>query len=254
MELHFKKMHGLGNDFIVLDARETLIELNETQIKLLCDRHYGIGCDQLIILKPSGHADIFVEFYNSDGSESGACGNGTRCVADLTDAKTIETKAGILKCQRKGELIEIDMGIPKSFAADQNVPNDYDLPNAQLVDVGNPHCVFFLDDLETINPREIGPHIETNSLFPNRTNVEFVKVLDQSTVQQITWERGAGITNACGTGACAVAYSAYKTGLCGNTVTVQLANGALLIHIDETDRIFMAGPSASVFEGTIELP
>ncbi len=253
MELPFQKMHGLGNDFIILDATKSPIPLNATQIRQLSDRHYGIGCDQLVLIKPSNHADVLVEFYNADGSESGACGNATRCVADLTGASTIETKAGILQCRKVGDQIEVNMGRPHSFSKNVEVANEFGLPAAQLVDVGNPHCVFFLEEISLAEAKKIGPQIEHHSLFPNRTNVEFVKVLSATHVEQIIWERGVGITNACGSGACATGYAAYKNGLCGNEVTVQLASGALHIRIDETDTIFMTGPSAHVFSGTIQL-
>ncbi len=254
----FKKMHGLGNDFVILDSKDLSgpqgHRLSPGQIKHICDRNFGVGCDQLVVLEPSDKADIFARFYNSDGSESAACGNATRCVADIvmkeikTESCKIETGGGVLPCTRaENGMITVDMGAPLRV-------EDIDSPEASLpapvtVDMGNPHCVFFVDNIGDIVLETVGPTVENNPIFPNRTNVEFVEVINDTRMRQRTWERGSGITLACGSGACAVAAAAAHKGLTGNKVEIELDGGSLFIEINAAGHILMTGPIAYVFDG-----
>lgn len=277
MALSFIKMHGLGNDFVIIDCRTTGCMPHAAQVALLTDRRRGVGCDQLIPLMPpeDATADIYMRILNPDGSESGACGNATRCVADLVmkekgkDSIVIQTKAGLLSCTRaQNGLITVDMGaarldwaqIPVSHACDtlelpvkpvKNHLNILKMPPVG-VNVGNPHAVFFVDDVKNVPLTEIGPKIENDPLFPERTNVEFVQILDKTHIRMRVWERGAGETEACGSGACAAAVAAIRRGLTGRNVRVTLDGGDLSIEWREADgHVLMTGPVAYVFEGTI---
>lgn len=251
----FKKMHGLGNDFVIIDARTQNAALSPEQITQICDRNFGVGCDQLVILENADAADIRALFYNPDGSTSGACGNATRCVADIImtetgqDNATIETGGGILPVTRTdNNMITVNMGQPSDIT---EMPLN-DTPVG--VNMGNPHCVFFVEDLAQANPTERGPIIEHHELFPNRTNVEFVQQTAPNQLRQITWERGAGITLACGSGACATAVAAITRGLTHRTVEIILDGGSLWIEWRESDNnVYMTGPYAYVFEGTLTL-
>ncbi len=270
--MRFRKMHGLGNDFVILDHREIKSGmLTNAQIQQICDRHFGVGCDQLVLLEPSQKGDIFARFYNGDGSESGACGNATRCLADLYFKETgqtqcvIETGAGLLPCfQSENGLVTVDMGAPKLEWAQIPLSKVMDTLALELsaagldapvaVNMGNPHCVFFVDSLEGLDVEKIGSFIENNALFPERTNVEFVQVLDRSKLRQITWERGAGVTLACGSGACAVAVASVRRDLTDRSVEVNLDGGALHIEWRESDgHVLMTGPVAYVFEGQLKV-
>ena len=252
--MNFKKMHGLGNDFVILDFRTERQGLDGSQITQICDRHHGIGCDQLVVIEPSDNADIRAIFYNADGSESGACGNASRCVADIImneqglKACTIETGGGVLEAHRAGEnLITVNMGAPKHIT-------DLDLDGAPVgVDMGNPHCVFFVEDVETVPVKTLGPKIENHPLFPERTNVEFVEVLEDGRLRQRTWERGGYETLACGSGACAVAVAAIRRELIeGQKVEIILNGGTLNIEWSQSDNmVYMTGPVTYVFEGQI---
>lgn len=253
MAIKFKKMHGCGNDFVIIDARVQAVDLSAEQIIQICDRHFGVGCDLMTILEPSNSADIFARFYNADGSESDACGNATRCVAAIVLQETgqgnctIETGRGILKASRAdNDMITIDMGEPVEIT--DNLPLD---GNPVGVNMGNPHAVHFVDDVTDIDLATQGAAIENNtSLFPNRTNVEFVQIIGENKLRQRTWERGAGETLACGSGACAVAVSAVTRGLTGRTVEVVLDGGSLFIEWRESDNhVLMTGPYATVFVG-----
>ena len=251
--IKFKKMHGLGNDFVIIDARDQDINLTTNQIRHICDRNFGVGCDQLVLLEHSNNADIRAIFYNGDGSESGACGNATRCVADIFMKESgqgtcsIETGGGVLHAsQADNNMITVDMGEPRDVI-------DLDLEgNPVGVNMGNPHCVFFVDDLTAVNVSEQGPVIENHTIFPNRTNVEFVQKTGNNTLRQITWERGAGETLACGSGACAVAVAAVTRGLTDRKVEIILDGGTLFIEWRESDNhVLMTGPVAYVFEGEL---
>lgn len=269
--MHFKKMHGLGNDFVIIDARSRSVTLSPEQIQGICDRNFGVGCDLLALIEPSENADVFARFYNADGSESAACGNATRCIADIVmkeqgaDQCTIETGRGVLDCAAaENELITVDMGAPQ-LAWDQiplaesrdtlMLELGVDTHNpAVAVGMGNPHCVLFVDDVEHALVDRIGPAIERHPLFPNRTNVEFVQVLDDGRLRQRTWERGCGETLACGSGACAVGVAAIRRELVdGRKVEVLLNGGLIYIEWRESDgHVLMTGPVAYVFDGEIK--
>ncbi|MGH1404510.1 MAG: diaminopimelate epimerase [Alphaproteobacteria bacterium] len=255
--MRFLKMHGLGNDFVIFDARTEMLALTEADMVEIADRRRGVGCDLITVIEASDNADVFVQFFNADGSESGACGNATRCVADIVmsetekDTCTIEVLGGILNCRKKGDLmIEVDMGVPKDV-------NDLDIgrdgvSNPVYVDMGNPHCVFFVDNYQDISVDELGAHFETHDAFPNRSNVEFIIVQDRGHVRQKTWERGCGLTEACGSGACAVIAAAVRRGLTDHKVDVELDGGILHMELREGDgHVLMTGPVAYVFDGEL---
>lgn len=252
--IKFTKMHGAGNDFVIIDARTQTVNFTPEQVQHICHRNFGVGCDLMTILEPSSSADIFARFLNPDGSESGACGNATRCVADIIlreagkNECTIQTARGLLETWRADNgQITVDMGEPLEIT--ENLP----LENAPtVVNMGNPHCVFFVEDSAAIDLHKIGPQIENHPHFPNRTNVEFVHVMGANKLRQRTWERGAGETLACGSGACAVAVSAATKGITGRKVEIVLDGGTLLIEWRESDNhVLMTGPATYVFEGTI---
>ena len=278
--IKFTKMHGLGNDFVILDGRQTSLALSAGQISKIADRRRGVGCDQLIVIEKQQDrkAFAFIRFYNSDGSESGACGNGTRCVADLllkeagTDEVVLETTPGLLVCKRaENGLVQVNMGAPRLNADDIPLAQECDTLHLPLegdpvaVNMGNPHCVFFiaasdaqarygvLDDWPDNTVKEWGSKIEHDPLFPERTNVEFVHVIDETRLRMRVWERGAGITQACGTGACASAVAAIRRGLTGRKVTVTLDGGDLTIEWPEDGDVLMTGPVAYVFDGSLAL-
>jgi diaminopimelate epimerase len=267
----FTKMHGLGNDCVIIDARDEPVLLSEDAIRLIADRRHGVGCDQLVLLEPpkNGNADVFLRFYNSDGSESGACGNATRCIASRlmqaqqTDRLTLQTAAGLLSAHIDGRgMVAVDMGeaqldwrdIPLSHETDtltlDLVAGPYSGPAS--VGMGNPHCVFFVDDAEAVDFAGLGPKVEHDPLFPQRTNVEFVTVLDRNRIRMRVWERGAGITQACGSGACAVAVAAARRGLAERRVEVILDGGSLFIEWRDDNHVIMSGPVAFVFTGTLD--
>ncbi len=265
--LNFIKMHGLGNDFVILDGRKVLPALNPERIRLICDRNRGVGCDQLIVMEaPSTdvQADVFMRIYNPDASEAGACGNATRCVADILmaeagrDSVVIQTVAGLLACTRADDgLITVDMGTPKTEW--QDIPlaramDTLDIPagpgGGVGVNMGNPHCVFFCEEAEDIPVDRLGKAVETDPLFPARTNVEFVSMRGPDHLRMRVWERGAGITQACGSGACAVAVAAVRRGLTGRRVRISLDGGDLWVEWRENDgHVLMTGPVSYVFTG-----
>lgn len=264
----FRKMHGLGNDFVVIDARHQALDLTPQRVRQIADRHFGVGCDQLVVLEDSALADIKAVFYNADGSQSGACGNASRCIASIVldaqqqEACTIETVGGLLQAQRAaGGLISVDMGAPRLGWQDIPLAEPADSAHLPLegdpiaVNMGNPHCVFFIaDDFGDDLVEKEGKRIENNALFPQRTNVEFVQVVAPQQLRQKTWERGTGITLACGTGACAVAVAAARRGLVSRAQPVEiiLDGGSLFIEWRESDdHVIMTGPAAHVFDGML---
>jgi len=264
MRTSFIKMHGLGNDFVIFDARTTKLELTPSSVMRLADRRHGIGCDQLIILRPSARADVFMQIMNPDGSEAQACGNATRCVAHLLGGNaSIETLGGLLTAGNSTDGISIAMGMP-SFAW-QDVPLAYamdtlcmpvawdGLANPVGVSMGNPHAVFFVPSVAAVPLETLGLDIEHDPLFPERVNVNIATVdaADQITLR--VWERGAGLTLACGSGACATFAAARKRGLVGPSATVSLPGGDLLIAESETGALIMTGPVATSFTGEVEL-
>ena len=264
MRMDFVKMHGLGNDFVVLDARaRTLPEITRPFARAIADRNSGIGCDQLVILSPSSEADFAMRIFNCDGGEVGACGNATRAVGLLHGAPaTIETTGGILAVRGDGEGISVDMGEPR-FEWDA-IPLSYPMDTLALpvgweelerpvaVNVGNPHAVFFVPDSDAVQLERLGPTVEADPLFPERVNVNVATVEDRATIRLRVWERGAGITRACGTGACATAVAAVRRGLVGRSVQVFLPGGALRIDWGEDNRMIMTGPAAESFRGSFE--
>jgi len=270
MGMNFRKMHGLGNDFVVLDARETPLSMGETRARAIADRNTGVGCDQLIVVEPSSvdSADAFMRIHNADGSEVDACGNATRCVAALIMAEAnsskavIETGAGLLYASRdKGDLIRVTMGEVKLDWFDIPVSEEMDTLHLGLkegplkdpvgVNVGNPHAVFFVEDVDAIPLAEVGPTIEHHRLFPERVNVGVAQIQSRSSIRLRVWERGAGITQACGTGACAALIAASRRDLTDRTAEVILDGGALTIEWADDNHVHMTGPVATSFTGVL---
>ncbi len=264
MHVDFIKMHGLGNDFVVLDGRSaTLPAISADLARALADRHTGIGCDQLIVLEASRIADFRMRIFNPDGGEVGACGNASRAVGLLHGAPArIETDGGIIMAQPDGDGIAVDMGeprfdwetIPLAYAMDTlAMPVGWeDLENPAAVNVGNPHVVFFMPDCDALDLARLGPLIETDPLFPERVNVNLCTVESRKLIRLLVWERGAGLTRACGTGACATAIAAMRRGLADRRVTVQLPGGPLDIAWGADNRITMTGPAAESFRGSFD--
>ncbi|MBV9989843.1 MAG: diaminopimelate epimerase [Alphaproteobacteria bacterium] len=258
----FLKMHGLGNDFVVFDARGERLALDAASARALADRRFGVGCDQVIVIGEGREgADAVLRIYNSDGGEVESCGNATRCVARLlmeekdSDRVTIDTPGGKLVCTDAGRgEVTVDMGAPR-FAWEQ-IPlakeadtNRFTVDGleAAAVNVGNPHCVLFDGDVA-----EIGPKLEVHPMFPARTNVEVVTVRDRRSIRMRVWERGVGITSACGTGACASAVAAHRRGLVDDKVEVELDGGTLTIEL-RAGHIQMTGPATLAFKGEVDL-
>jgi diaminopimelate epimerase len=264
MRAAFTKMHGLGNDFVVLDTRTASLPPVTTALaRALADRRTGIGCDQLIVLEESSTADFRMRIYNSDGGEVEACGNATRAVAVLHGSPAqIETAGGVLAVQPGEGGAAVDMGeprfewdsIPLAYAMDTSaLPVGWDeLEQPAAVNVGNPHAVFFVDDCDAIELNRLGPQIERDPLFPQRVNVNVATVEDEANIRLRVWERGAGLTRACGTGACATAVAAMRRGLVGPEVTVTLPGGPLLVAWGEDGRITMTGSASESFRGTFD--
>ena len=269
----FVKMHGLGNDFVVFDARDTAINLTPALAKAIADRHFGVGCDTVVVIRPGGaQADASVLFYNADGSESESCFNATRCVARLLMDERglarvkLSTKGGMLTCSDAGKgSVLVDMGPPRLDWTEVPLASQVDTLNFPLdvggttvpvsaLSMGNPHCVLFVPDAEKAPLTQLGPKIETLPFFPKRTNVEFAQVLDKEHIRMRVWERGVGVTLACGTGACATAVAAMRRGLTGRKVEVRLDGGSLIIEWREEDgHVLMTGPTAMPFRGRLEL-
>lgn len=264
MTYAFAKMHGLGNDFVVIDERSGPVSMTAPLARAIADRKTGIGCDQLILIGPSDEADVAMRIFNQDGSEVEACGNATRCVPLFVGRDvTIETKAGILDARAHGGLVSVDMGaprfewqdIPLAYAMDTlKMPVSWDdLPAPSAVNIGNPHVVFFCDGLDTVDMAKLGPQIENDPLFPARVNVNFAQILGSDHIRLTVWERGVGFTRACGTGACATAVCAIRRKLCTGPVRVSLEGGDLLVDWAPGGRITMTGPATHVYDGTIDL-
>jgi len=266
----FTKMHGLGNDFVIIDARRHPISLTAEQTRAIAARHTGVGCDQLILVEEpkSAAADVFMRIRNADGGEVGACGNATRCVAALLmlhegrDAARIETAGGILAAQQMADgTVAVDMGRPSFEWRDIPLSQPEDTLHLELscgpvrdpaaVGMGNPHCVFFVKDLDSTPIGIVGPELERHSLFPERANIGFAQIVDEASMRLRVWERGAGLTLACGTGACAAVVAANRRGLTGRKVAVRLDGGALSIDWRADDRVIMTGPVAISFTGAI---
>jgi diaminopimelate epimerase len=271
----FLKMHGLGNDFVVFDARNRPVLLQSKRARAIADRRLGVGCDQVIVIENADGVDARMRIYNADGGEVESCGNAARCVAQLLfeescrDAIRLDTDGGLLVCRAAGDQVTADMGaprfgwrdIPLAEARDTNAfqldVSGFDLralKEVSAVSVGNPHCVLFVENAEEAPVAPLGRAIENHPLFPERTNVEFVQVLAPDRLRMRVWERGAGITRACGTGACAAVAAAQRRGLCATKVEVLLDGGPLTIEWQGGDaHIFMTGPTALSFRGEIDL-
>jgi diaminopimelate epimerase len=260
----FHKMHGLGNDFVIIDARAKAVEMSAARARAIGDRRTGIGFDQLILIEPANKADVTFRFFNADGSEVGACGNGTRAAAMLLGgALTIETQAGLLQSEALESGASVNMGtpvfdwqaIPLAYAMDiAAMPVGWDmLEQPMAVNVGNPHVVFFVPDNAAVPLETLGPIIEHDPLFPERVNVNVATVITPNHLKLRVWERGAGETRACGTGACATAVAAIRSGRCTSPVTVSLPGGDLTIAWEAGGTIRMTGPATYVFTGSIDL-
>jgi diaminopimelate epimerase len=266
----FRKMHGLGNDFVVVDARHGALPLSPARIAAIADRHRGIGCDQFITLEPAAAgADVFMRIHNPDGSEAGACGNATRCVASLLmaetgrDAVTVRTVSGELPGERlPGGRIRVDMGHPRFGWEDVPLAEAMDTAHLPLAlgpvadpaacSMGNPHATFFVDDLDALDWRALGPQLEQHPLFPNRANIGFAQVVAPDHLRVAIWERGAGPTLACGSGACATLVNAHRRGLAIRRARVELPGGVLELEWRLDGAVLMTGPVAMAFLGQID--
>lgn len=277
MEMSFSKMNGLGNDFVILDARAGGKTPSAATIAAMADRRHGVGFDQMILLEPArGDEDVYMRIFNSDGSEVEACGNASRCVGKMVldetgqETATIATVAASIKARAaEGGLYTVDMGKPRlgweeiplaremdtrSLDLDIGPAGDPVLSKPGAVNMGNPHCVFFVDRVPTDDITAFGPLIERHELFPKRTNVEFAEVRGPHNIRLRVWERGTGVTLACGSGACATAVAAHRRGLTSRKVTIELDGGPLQIEWqDGTDHVLMTGPVAVNFTGTLDL-
>ena len=274
MDIKAFKMDGLGNDFVIIDQRIHDLNLSKDQIIKICDRSF-IGCDQLILIKKNREIDAGLEFYNSDGSTSGACGNGTRCIADFLSKEsnqkeiTVWTSSGLLKSKILGNnLVETEIGIPKTNWEEIPLSGQLDTKDLKVkiidknnnkhiggiaVNVGNPHIVFFVSDIESFDLKKIGPEIENHELFPEKCNVTLAKVVNKNLIKVKVWERGVGLTKACGTAACATAVAGNIRSLVGKTVDIEFMLGRLTISIDEKNSIHMKGPVSNIKNIEIKL-
>jgi diaminopimelate epimerase len=267
MDIKAFKMNGLGNDFVIIDQRNKNINLSKDQIIKICDRSY-IGCDQLILIKKNRKIDAGLEFYNSDGSVTGACGNGTRCVADLLAKEknkkeiTVWTSSGSLKSNiLANNLVETEIGIPKTNWDEIPLSKNLNTKNLNIkiisknneehiggtaINVGNPHIIFFVNDIEIFDLKKIGPEIENHEFFPEKCNVTLAKVINKNLIKVKAWERGAGLTKACGTAACATAMASKVNELTDSKVDIEFALGKLSIFIDKKNIIYMKGPVSDI--------
>jgi len=272
----FRKMHGLGNDFVVIDGRANGLVLSPAQRRAIADRRTGVGCDQLIVLEPAVDraADVFMRIYNPDGSEAEACGNATRCVAAVlmqergTDHVIVQTVAGLLDSERRGNgsdplpVVSVDMGparldwrdIPLARACDTlHLPLEFGpLADPVATSMGNPHATFFVENLDAIPIAELGPRLEHDPLFPERANIGFAQMIGANRIRLRVWERSAGLTLACGSGACAAAVAAARRRLTGRSVEMLLDGGGLHIEWLADGHVLMTGGVAQSFSGTLD--
>jgi diaminopimelate epimerase len=273
MNLKFTKMQGAGNDFVVVDARKKKLANPGELAARICDRHFGVGADGLILVLPSRKADFRMRIFNSDGSEPEMCGNGIRCFARFLAEKkitkktklSVETLAGIIRPELADKKVRVDMGeprlarreIPILGPGDSVIDEELRLADRTVritaVSMGNPHAVIFVDNLADYPLARIGAEIESHPLFPKKTNVEFVEVVNNKALEVRVWERGAGETLACGTGACASLVAASLNGKAGRKANIRLPGGILSIEWGDDNRVYMTGPAESVFEGSITL-
>jgi diaminopimelate epimerase len=271
----FLKMHGLGNDFVILDGRTRALDLPVERRRSIAHRQLGIGCDQLIVLEPptDRDADIFMRIYNPDGSEAGACGNATRCVASLVmderkaDHVTVQTISGLLESQKTGKganglpVISVDMGLAKLDWREIPVREACDTKHMPVglgplqdpvgTNVGNPHATFFVDNLAAIPLEELGPKLEHDPFFPQRANIGVAQMVGQDRLRLRVWERGAGVTLACGSGACAAGVAAARRGLSGRRVEVMVEHGTLTIDWMRDEHVMMTGGISLSYKGEL---
>ncbi len=271
----YRKMNGLGNDFVVIDARERPLVISEGQARAIADRTSGIGCDQLIVMEKSSLADVRMRIWNAEGGEVESCGNASRCIADIvmqergTSSVSIDTKGGLLVGKRAGKLtVTIDNGKPRfgwdqiplseKFADTRHIelqvgPIDAPLMHSpSVVNVGNPHCIFWVKDLDVVKLDRVGPMLENHPLFPERANIEMAKVVARDHVIVNVWERGAGLTRACGTAACAVMAAGHRIKIIDAAARVTLPGGDLMMSVDaDTGHIIMTGPLQYDHEGVL---
>ena len=262
MRRPFHKMHGLGNDFVIVDAREEPFAVTPSLARAIANRRTGVGCDQLVVLEPSDSADLRMRIWNSDGGEVESCGNATRCVVQLTGAKQIDSDGGLLVGKDLGGEVEVSIGeprfgwdeIPLAYPIDTNpLPMAWgELVRPVALNVGNPHLVFFVDDVDSVPIQELGPRIEDDPSFPERINVN-VAHAEENGVSLRTWERGAGLTLACGTGACATAVASIRTKRASSPVKVSMPGGSLMIAWAPGEPIRMRGSATHVFSGELDL-
>ena len=262
MRRHFHKMHGLGNDFVIVDARKSPFDITPPLARAIADRRTGVGCDQLILLEPSDEADLKMRIWNSDGGEVESCGNAMRCVVQLTGATRIDSGGGMIEGEDLGSEVEVEIGEPKfgwdeiplAYAAETNpLPMAWEgLEHPTALNVGNPHLVFFVADIDAIPIEELGPTIENDAAFPERINVNVAEV-QGGKIRLKTWERGAGLTLACGTGACATAVAAIRTKRVTSPVKVEMPGGSLTVAWEPGEPIRMRGSATHVFEGELDI-
>jgi len=267
----FIKMHGLGNDFVVLDARARALAVSEAQARAIADRHTGVGCDQLIVLERprDRRAQLFMAIRNADGGLVEACGNAARCIADLvmregrTDSATIETEAGLISARAAGDRrVAVDMGAPATAWRDIPLATECDTDHVPLAlgplrdpaatGMGNPHVTFFVPDIAAIDIASLGPILEHDALFPERCNIGVAQILSPAKLRLRVWERGAGLTPACGTGACAALVAASRRGLTGRKAEIVADGGSLEIEWRADNHVVMTGPVAVSFTGTLD--
>ena len=261
-QISFMKMHGLGNDFVIVDSRGPGPLISEEIARRLGNRHLGVGFDQLAVISDSPQADVALTFFNADGSTAGACGNATRCVAQYEMQRlgrttlSLITERGILQARQQGALVSVNMGHPMLNWDDVPLAREMDtlyLPlegQPTATGMGNPHCTFFVENADAIDLAQLGPRFEHDPLFPERTNVQFVHVLGENRLRMRVWERGVGVTLASGSSSCATAVAAARLGLTGPTVEIQLDGGS--IHIDwREDGVWMTGATMHVFDGQL---
>ena len=261
-QIPFMKMHGLGNDFVIVDSRNGGPQISSGIIKGLGDRHLGIGFDQLAIIHDSPNSDVALTFYNVDGSTAGACGNATRCIAQYEmdrlniNSLSLTTERGVLVANRSTGLVSVNMGHPQLKWDEIPLARSMDtlhLPldgNPTATGIGNPHCTFFVEDAEVVDLEYLGPIFENNSLFPERTNVQFAHVIAKDHLRMRVWERGVGVTMASGSSSCATAVAAVRLGLTGREVTIQLDGGPININWRD-DGVWMTGATMHVFNGAL---
>jgi diaminopimelate epimerase len=261
-QISFMKMHGLGNDFVIVDSRGPGPLISEEMARRLGNRHLGVGFDQLAVISDSPQADVALTFFNADGSTAGACGNATRCVAQYEMQRlgrttlSLITERGILQARQQGALVSVNMGHPMLNWDDVPLAREMDTLHLPLegqptaTGMGNPHCTFFVENADAIDLAQLGPKFEHDPLFPERTNVQFAHVLGENCLRMRVWERGVGVTLASGSSSCATAVAAARLGLTGPKVEIQLDGGS--IHIDwREDGVWMTGATMHVFDGQL---